>query len=140
MTRLDKGIAALMDSYSDYGLVNYAGSANLPSRKNIWHALPHIRSLLALDMEGETTTIGNNVKFCQGVILGALSAWKEEADKRCHPTEDDVTIYAGATILGGGSVIRHGSTIGGNVWLTSSVPPHTCVYNKTSAQELRRLG
>ncbi|MDW8263293.1 MAG: serine O-acetyltransferase EpsC [Phycisphaerales bacterium] len=75
---------------------------------------------------GETTIIGNNVKIYQGVTLGALApAFGQllRGQKR-HPTiEDDVTIYAGATILGGETVIGRGSTIGGNLFLTSSVPP-----------------
>lgn len=72
---------------------------------------------------GETTIIGNNVKIYQGVTLGALSVKKCMVDKKRHPTiEDDVTIYSGATILGGKTVIGKGSTIGGNVWLTESVP------------------
>ncbi len=82
---------------------------------------------------GETTIIGNRVKLYQGVTLGALSfAMDEEGrmirDKKRHPTiEDDVVIYAGATILGGSTVIGRGSVIGGNVWLTRSVPPYTRV-------------
>jgi serine O-acetyltransferase len=82
---------------------------------------------------GETTIIGNHVKIYQGVTLGALSfAMDEEGrmirDKKRHPTiEDDVVIYAGATILGGSTVIGTGSVIGGNVWLTRSVPPYTRV-------------
>jgi serine O-acetyltransferase len=81
---------------------------------------------------GETTVIGKNVKLYQGVTLGALSVKKEEADEKRHPTiEDDVTIYSGATILGGRTVIGRGCTIGGNVWLTESVPPGTMVYTKT---------
>ena len=49
-----------------------------------------------------------------------------------HPNiEDDVVIYAGATILGGDVTIGKGSVIGGNVWLTESVPPNTTVYNST---------
>ncbi len=72
---------------------------------------------------GETTIIGNNVKIYQGVTLGALSVKKSLQDKKRHPTiEDDVTIYAGATILGGDTVIGKGCTIGGNTWITSSVP------------------
>ncbi len=79
---------------------------------------------------GETTVIGNNVKIYQGVTLGALSVKKSESHIKRHPTiEDDVTIYAGATILGGKTVIGQGATIGGNVWLTRSVPPNTKVYN-----------
>jgi len=82
---------------------------------------------------GETTNIGNRVKLYQGVTLGALSfAMDEEGrmvrGKKRHPTiEDDVVIYAGATILGGATVIGRGSVIGGNVWLTRSVPPYTRV-------------
>jgi serine O-acetyltransferase len=82
---------------------------------------------------GETTEIGDRVKLYQGVTLGALSfAMDEEGrmvrGKKRHPTiEDDVVIYAGATILGGGTVIGRGSVIGGNVWLTRSVPPYTRV-------------
>lgn len=82
---------------------------------------------------GETTIIGNRVKIYQGVTLGALSlAMDDEGrmirDRKRHPTiEDDVVIYAGATILGGSTVIGRGSVIGGNVWLTRSVPPNTRV-------------
>ncbi len=77
---------------------------------------------------GETTIIGNNVKIYQGVTLGALSVEKSLMDKKRHPTiEDDVTIYANATILGGHTVIGKGSTIGGNTWITKSVPPKTMV-------------
>jgi serine O-acetyltransferase len=80
---------------------------------------------------GETTIIGKNVKLYQGVTLGALSVKKEEANRKRHPTiEDDVTIYSNATILGGETVIGRGSTIGGNVWITESVPPGTVVYNR----------
>jgi serine O-acetyltransferase len=82
---------------------------------------------------GETTNIGNHVKIYQGVTLGALSfAMDEEGrmvrGKKRHPTiEDEVVIYAGATILGGSTTIGRGSVIGGNVWLTRSVPPYTRV-------------
>ena len=79
---------------------------------------------------GETAEIGDNVKLYQGVTLGALSFPKDacgmiiKGAKR-HPTiEDDVTIYAGATILGA-VVIGRGSVIGGNVWLTHSTEPGT---------------
>ena len=72
---------------------------------------------------GETTIIGNNVKIYQGVTLGALSVKKNLQNKKRHPTiEDDVTIYANATILGGDTVIGKGCTIGGNTWVTKSVP------------------
>lgn len=78
---------------------------------------------------GETTNIGNHVKIYQGVTLGALSVSKEDAKRKRHPTiEDHVVIYAGASILGGETVIGHHSVIGGNVWLTRSVPPNSKVY------------
>jgi serine O-acetyltransferase len=78
---------------------------------------------------GETTVIGDHVKLYQGVTLGALSVNKEDAERKRHPTlEDNVVVYAGATILGGETVIGHDSVIGGNVWLTRSVPPHSKIY------------
>jgi len=81
---------------------------------------------------GETTVIGEHVKIYQGVTLGALSVSKKKAGSRRHPTiEDNVVIYAHATILGGETVIGKNSTIGGNVWLTSSVPPDSVVYHKS---------
>lgn len=79
---------------------------------------------------GETATIGNNVKMYQGVTLGALSVEKGMANTKRHPTvEDHVILYAGATILGGDTVVGHHSIIGGNVWLTRSVPPGSLVYH-----------
>ena len=82
---------------------------------------------------GGTAVIGNNVKLYQGVTIGAFSFDKDATGQlvrntKRHPTiEDDVIIYAGATILGGETVIGRGSVIGGNVWLTHSVPPGTRV-------------
>ena len=73
---------------------------------------------------GETAVIGDRVKVYQGVTLGGLSVRKEDAAVKRHPTiEDDVVVYAGATILGGETVIGQGSVIGGNVWVTRSVAP-----------------
>lgn len=89
---------------------------------------------------GETCEIGNNVKIYQGVTLGALSIPRDEQGKvvrngKRHPTiEDDVVIYAGATILGGHTVIGRGSVIGGNVWLTESVPPGSKVINRPTIE------
>jgi serine O-acetyltransferase len=78
---------------------------------------------------GETTIIGNHVKIYQGVTLGALSVNKYDAERKRHPTiEDNVVIYAGATILGGDTVVGHDSIVGGNVWLTRSVPPNSKIY------------
>jgi serine O-acetyltransferase len=77
---------------------------------------------------GETTQIGESVKIYQGVTLGALSFPKDERGRiirgaKRHPTvEDNVTIYANAIILGGDTVLRNGCTIGGSVFITSSVP------------------
>src|SRR5205085_5879480 len=82
---------------------------------------------------GGTAVIGNNVKLYQGVTIGAFSFDKDAAGQlirhtKRHPTiEDDVVIYAGATILGGDTCVGRGSVIGGNVWLTHSVPPGTRV-------------
>ncbi len=84
---------------------------------------------------GETCTIGNNVKLYQGVTLGAKSFPLDDnghpikGTKRHPDIEDNVIVYAGATILGGSTCIGHDSEIGGNVWLTHSVPPYTHVYN-----------
>jgi serine O-acetyltransferase len=75
---------------------------------------------------GETTVIGDNVRIYQGVTLGARSIRNSATLRgvKRHPTvENDVTIYAGAKILGGETVIGAGSVVGGNVWLTESVPP-----------------
>jgi serine O-acetyltransferase len=81
---------------------------------------------------GETSIIGNNVKIYQGTTLGALSFPKDERGRiikggKRHPTiEDDVTIYAEATILGD-ITIGKGSIVGGNVWIKESVPPGVTV-------------
>ena len=81
---------------------------------------------------GETTSISDNVKIYQGVTLGALSVNKSMASRKRHPTiESDVVIYSGATILGGETVIGCGSIIGGNVWLTESVPAGSVVYHRS---------
>ncbi len=85
---------------------------------------------------GETTEIGDNVKIYQGVTLGALSFLKDERGRmvkgyKRHPTvRDNVTIYANAIILGGDTVLGEGCTIGGSVFLTSSVPAGCTVTNR----------
>jgi len=82
---------------------------------------------------GETCVIGRNVKLYQGVTLGAKSFRCGEdgilvKGIQRHPRiEDDVIIYAGATILGGDTVVGARSVIGGNVWLVESVPPDSLV-------------
>lgn len=86
---------------------------------------------------GETTEIGDRVRIYQGVTLGALTVRKEDARIKRHPTiEDDVVLYAGSTILGGKTTIGRSSVIGGNVWLTKSVPAYSRVYH-TSKVEIR---
>lgn len=83
---------------------------------------------------GETAVIGNHVKLYQGVTLGARSF---ALDQHGHPVKghkrhpeirDHVVIYANATILGGDTVIGDHCVIGGNVWITQSVPAGTTVY------------
>ena len=81
---------------------------------------------------GETAVIGDNVKLYQGVTLGAMSFPKDKRGRaikggKRHPTiEDNVTIYAEATILGN-VTIGAGAVIGGNVWLQKSVKPQVTV-------------
>lgn len=88
---------------------------------------------------GETTIIGRGCRLYQGVTLGALS-FPKEADGTLtkgiarHPVlEDNVTVYAGATILGR-ITIGTGAVIGGNVWVTRDVPPRTRVVQEHAAQ------
>jgi serine O-acetyltransferase len=84
---------------------------------------------------GETSEIGDHVKLYQGVTLGAMSVDKSMAYTKRHPTvEDHVIIYSGATILGGDTVIGHHSIVGGNVWLTRSIPPFSTVYHKPETE------
>ncbi len=91
---------------------------------------------------GETSVIGCNVKIYQGVTLGAKSFPKDDKGRivkgiKRHPNiEDDVTIYAGATILGDVTIGR-GSIIGGNVWLIESVPPGTVVYQEGGQTKMK---
>ncbi len=74
---------------------------------------------------GETAIIGNGVKIYQGVTIGALSTRKGQAlaGKKRHPTiEDNVIIYANATILGGNTVVGRNATVAGNTFVTESIP------------------
>ncbi len=86
---------------------------------------------------GSTSIIGNNVKIYQGVTLGAKSFPLDEHGNPIkgiprHPiVEDDVVIYSGATILGR-VTIGKGSVIGGNVWVTHDIPPHSRIIQSKS--------
>ncbi len=83
---------------------------------------------------GETCVIGAHVKLYHGVTLGARSFQKDDqghirkGGKRHPDVEDHVTIYPNSTVLGGETVVGARSTIGGNVFLTQSVPPDSLVY------------
>jgi serine O-acetyltransferase len=89
---------------------------------------------------GETALIGARVRLYQGVTLGAKSFATDEHGRLLkgmhrHPiVEDDVVIYAGATILGR-ITIGQGATVGGNVWLTRNVPPGSRVHQVQARQE-----
>ena len=84
---------------------------------------------------GETAVIGDDVKVYQGVTLGALSVSKSAAGTKRHPTiEDRVVLYANATVLGADATVGHDSVIGGNVWLTTSVPPRSFVYHSSQVR------
>lgn len=86
---------------------------------------------------GETSEIGDHVKVYQGVTVGALSTKDGQllSGVKRHPTiEDHVTLYSGASVLGGRTVVGHDSVIGGNVFLTHSVPPFTHVTVKTTSE------
>lgn len=81
---------------------------------------------------GETTVIEKHVKLYQGVTLGALSVSKDMKNAKRHPTvEKNVCIYANATILGGETTIGKDSIIGGNTWITKSIPAKSIVTNTT---------
>ena len=89
---------------------------------------------------GETTVIGDRVKIYQGVTLGAKSF---ELDENGNPVKgikrhpeigNNVVIYANATILGGNTKIGDNCVIGGNVWLTHSVPEGKVVYYNSESK------
>ncbi|MFK7767769.1 MAG: serine O-acetyltransferase [Mariniblastus sp.] len=92
---------------------------------------------------GETCIIGEHVKIYQGVTLGALSFPQDEMgqlirDSKRHPTiEDNVVIYANATVLGGKTVVGRDSVVGSSVWLTHSVDPSTTVIMEKPKLRLR---
>jgi len=90
---------------------------------------------------GETTIIGNHVKMYQGVGLVAksLAAGQALRGQKRHPTlEDRVTVYANATIMGGDTIVGEGSTIGANVFLTTSVPANSIVVQEDANVKVMR--
>lgn len=96
---------------------------------------------------GETCTIGKHCVLYQGVTLGAWNPTARDSDgqlsrgsdnKRHPDLEDHVTVYAGATILGGGTRIGQHSVIGGKVWLTQSVEPHSIVMVEEPKLTIRK--
>jgi len=94
---------------------------------------------------GETTVIGDGVRVYQGVTLGAKCFPLDDQGRPIkgvarHPiVEDDVVIYSGATILGRVTIGR-GAVIGGNVWLTRSVPPGAKISQATAREERFEAG
>ena len=95
---------------------------------------------------GATCVIGDRVRLYQGVTLGALSLPRDEQGElirttKRHPTlEDDVVVYANATVLGGETVVGHHSVVGSNVWLTHSVAPYTIVTMEKPSLRFRNPG
>jgi len=91
---------------------------------------------------GESCAIGAHVKLYRGVTLGARSFQKDDqghirkGGKRHPNVEDRVTIYPNSTVLGGETVIGARSTIGGNVFLTQSVPPDSLVYYEAKQMKI----
>lgn len=89
---------------------------------------------------GQTTIIGNHVRLYQGVTLGAKNFTLDEEglplDIPRHPIiEDHVTIYSNASILGRITIGR-GSVIGGNIWLTHSVPPNSKILQTRAVEDI----
>jgi len=85
---------------------------------------------------GETAEVRNRVRIYQGVTLGAHYVHKRLAGVKRHPTiEDDVVIYAHATILGGQTIVGARSTIGANSWVTKSIPPDSVVSHTTTVRK-----
>ena len=94
---------------------------------------------------GQTCEIGNRVKIYQGVTLGALSFKTDDSgdllrgdEVKRHPTlEDNVVIYANATVLGGKTIVGHDAIVGSSVWLTRSIAPHTTVILESPKLKMR---
>ncbi|MCL1914566.1 MAG: serine acetyltransferase [Eubacteriaceae bacterium] len=150
-----------LTAISVYRIANYLWTAKVPLVPRMMTEYSH--SLTGIDIHpgaqighsffidhgtgvviGETCIIGNFVKIYQGVTLGAKSFSYDEdgmimAIKRHPNIEDNVVIYAGATILGGDTTVGENSVIGGNVWLTKSVPAGSIVYNSTPSPVIKQV-
>lgn len=88
---------------------------------------------------GATTLIGDFVKIYQGVTLGALQVDKSLANVKRHPSIGDRCIlYANCTILGGKTEIGHDTIVGGNCWITESVPPNSLVMHQAQVKVRQR--
>jgi len=123
-----QGITLLPRLFSEYAHSKTGIDIHPGARIGVSFSIDHGTGIVI----GETTDIGANVKIYQGVTLGALNVSKDKASIKRHPTiEENVIIYSGATILGGDTTIGKGSVIGGNVWLTNSVPSNSVVYHKS---------
>jgi serine O-acetyltransferase len=123
-----QGITLLPRLFSEYAHSKTGIDIHPGARIGVSFSIDHGTGIVI----GETTDIGANVKIYQGVTLGALNVSKDKASTKRHPTiEENVIIYSGATILGGDTTIGKGSVIGGNVWLTNSVPSNSVVYHKS---------
>jgi serine O-acetyltransferase len=88
---------------------------------------------------GETTVIGNHVNLYKGVTLGARNFVMDECGNPInvprHPIiEDNVVIYSNATVLGR-ITIGHDSVVGGNVWLTNDIPPHSRITQQKASSD-----
>ncbi|RYG44387.1 serine acetyltransferase [bacterium] len=90
---------------------------------------------------GESANIGHGVRLYQGVTLGALQVSRSLAGAKRHPTlENNVVVYANATILGGETVIGHDSIIGGNAFITESLPPFSALGRTPEPRPRRDRG
>ena len=131
-----------INAIATYRLAHVLHTLGVPLIPRLWTACAHARTGIDIHpgaqiapgffidhgtgvVIGETAIIGREVTLYQGVTLGAMAPAKGQklAGQKRHPTlEDEVVVYAGATILGGDTVVGRGAVIGGNTWVTSSVP------------------
>jgi serine O-acetyltransferase len=121
---LGQGIAVLPRMMSEYA--HSATGTDIHPGAQIGHSffIDHATGIVI----GETTIIKNNVTIFQGVTLGGIQAKKSMASEKRHPTiEDNVIVYANATILGGDVVVGENAIIGANVCITESVAKNSVV-------------